>query len=181
MDLKEIMMNEKIKKAEEVEAKYDGFAKAMDKTKTREMRDTEGNVYRESVPYDMTTEEKRNVDAYTTATLVDSVYTEYIRERSGLEYDTVVFGLDFMLETFQPAEWVDSNNTYMTEVFGQLIPIDEGYNNLDATTKKEYLFDKYDSLIKSNGYTDTDIQQACSAIAKEMWPSEIKNTSGKNR
>ena len=130
MDLKEILMNEKIKKEEAIDANYDCFSIAIAKIKTTKFTDSTGNTYDYADLSALTMEDRKNIIKYHTAVLLDSVYTEYIRKRTETECP-INLELDFMLKNYTPIDWdeLSKNKRRKTKVFNQLIPVDEDYEN----------------------------------------------------
>ncbi len=175
MDLKGILMNEKIKKEEAIDANYDCFSIAIAKIKTTKFTDSTGNTYDYADLSALTMEDRKNIIKYHTAVLLDSVYTEYIRKRAETECP-INLELDFMLKNYTPIDWdeLSKNKRRKTKVFNQLIPVDEDYENLDTMAKKEYLFSIYDKVLNEKGYTNTNIRKTCLSLMDEMEQSTAK-------
>lgn len=171
MDLKEILMDEKKYREDALLMEQPAFEEAMSKV----------NVIEGKADVSSLTQHGRNmIDNYNVEKFLNSLYTDYLRTRSGLEYDTEVFGLGHHLQNVDPRDMVDfKTKERLFQAFGQTYPIDDRYDTLEPAEKKEYLFSLYDRALGEKGYTDMDIKEACSSVAQELWNSEIVNSTGK--
>ena len=171
MDLKEMLMDEKKYREDALLMEQPAFEEAMSKV----------NVIEGKADVSSLTQHGRNmIDNYNVEKFLNSLYTDYLRTRSGLEYDTEVFGLGHHLQNVDPRDMVDFKTKEKSfQAFGQTYPIDDRYDTLEPAEKKEYLFSLYDRALGEKGYTDMDIKEACSSVAQELWNSEIVNSTGK--
>ena len=171
MDLKEILMDEKKYREDALLMEQPAFEEAMSKV----------NVIEGKADVSSLTQHDRNmIDNYNVERFLNSLYTDYLRTRSGLEYDTEVFGLGHHLQNVDPRDMVDfKTKEKLFQAFGQTYHIDDKYDTLEPDEKKEYLFSIYDRALGEKGFTDMDIKEACSSVAQELWNSEIVNSTGK--